>query len=49
MKALKASFFGLSAMLALTMMSCDPQQTQQLTASGLNPAKFDFFFYWDSL
>ena len=41
MKALKASFFGLSAMLALTMMSCDPQQTQQLTASGLNPAKFD--------
>ncbi len=41
MKAFKASFFGLSAMLAFTMMSCEPQQTQQLTASGLNPAKFD--------
>lgn len=49
MKALKVSFFGLSAMLALTMMSCDPQQAQQLTASGLNPAKFDTIVNGDSV
>ena len=42
MKALKASFLGLSAMMALTMMSCDPMPVApELTASGLNPAKFD--------
>ena len=42
MKALKASFLGLSAMMAFTMMSCDPMPAaQELTASGLNPAKFD--------
>ena len=42
MKALKASIFGLGAMMALTMMSCgETQQAPTLTASGLNPAKFD--------
>ena len=42
MKAIKASIFGLGAMMALTMMSCDTQQAApELTASGLNPAKFD--------
>ena len=42
MKAIKASIFGLGAMMALTMMSCDTQQVApELTASGLNPAKFD--------
>ena len=41
MKALKASLFGFGALVALTMMSCNPQPTaSELTASGLNPAKF---------
>ena len=42
MKALKASIFGFGALMALTMMSCgEAQQAPELTASGLNPAKFD--------
>ena len=39
---MKASIFGLGAMMALTMMSCcGTQEAPELTASGLNPAKFD--------
>ncbi len=49
MKALKASCFGLGAMLALTMISCEPQQTTPLTASGLNPAKFDTIVNGDTV
>ena len=42
MKAFKASLFGFGALMALTMMSCDPKTAPvELTASGLNPAKFD--------
>ena len=40
MKALKASLMGLSA-AALILSCAGGQQAPQLTASGLNPAKFD--------
>ena len=50
MKALKASLFGFGALVALTMMSCDPQPTaSELTASGLNPAKFDTIINGDTV
>ena len=40
MKALKATMFGMSAVVALTFLSCNVE-TPQLTASGLDAAKFD--------
>ena len=50
MKALKASLFGFGALVALTMMSCNPQPTaSELTASGLNPAKFDTIINGDTV
>ena len=50
MKALKASLFGFGALMALTMMSCDPKPTaSELTASGLNPAKFDTIVNGDTV
>ena len=50
MKALKASLFGFGALMALTMMSCDPKPVaSQLTASGLNPANFDTIVNGDTV
>lgn len=50
MKALKASIFGFGALMALTMMSCgETQQAPELTASGLNPAKFDTIVNGDTV
>ena len=50
MKAFKASLFGFGAMMALTMMSCDPKPVApELTASGLNPAKFDTIVNGDTV
>ena len=50
MNAFKASLFGFGALMAFTMMSCDPMPTaSQLTASGLNPANFDTIVNGDTV
>ena len=50
MNAFKASLFGFGALMALTMMSCDPMpEASQLTASGLNPANFDTIVNGDTV
>ena len=50
MNAFKASLFGFGAMMALTMMSCGgAQEATELTASGLNPAKFDTIVNGDTV
>lgn len=50
MKTLRTTCLGMGAAMALTMLSCaDVQPTAQLTASGLDPAKFDTIVNGDTV
>ena len=49
MKALKGTMLGVGAAFALMFAACGGQQGPQLTASGLDPAKFDTIVNGDTV